>query len=128
MDPKEVAGLASTRTYPLISPFTPGYNMAINMLKMNGFDASIRLVEQSFAQFQTDRSVVGEVREIERLRAKVGSLREQLERDIASFAPPSDDPAADLVDYLQLRRELTEAEKKPAPRRSPTATPRPSSS
>ena len=112
MDPREVAGLASTRTYPLISPFTPGYNMAINMLKMNGFDASIRLVEQSFAQFQTDRSVVGEVREIERLRAKVGSLREQLERDIASFAPPSDNPAADLVDYLQLRRELTEAEKK----------------
>ena len=36
MDPREVAGLASTRTYPLISPFTPGYNMAINMLGMNG--------------------------------------------------------------------------------------------
>ncbi|QPK84184.1 RNA helicase [Corynebacterium qintianiae] len=111
MDPREVAGLASTRTYPLISPFMPGYNMAINMLKMNGFDDSIRLVEQSFAQFQTDRSVVGEVRDIERLRSRVSSLRAQLERDISSFAPPSDDPAADLVDYLQLRRNLTEAEK-----------------
>lgn len=111
MDPREVAGLASTRTYPLVSPFTPGYNMAINMLKMNGFDNSIRLVEQSFAQFQTNRSVVGEVRDIERLRGKVSALRSQLERDIASFAPPSDDPAEDLVEYLQLRRDLTEAEK-----------------
>ncbi|MDY5784564.1 DEAD/DEAH box helicase, partial [Corynebacterium sp.] len=111
MDPREVAGLASTRTYPLISLFQPGYNMAINMLKMNGFDDSIRLIEQSFAQFQTDRSVVGEVREIERHQAKADKLRAQLERDIASFAPPSDDPAADLVDYLRLRRDLTEAEK-----------------
>ncbi|MEX3504022.1 DEAD/DEAH box helicase [Corynebacterium sp. LK2510] len=111
MDPREVAGLASTRTYPLISLFQPGYNMAINMLKMNGFDDSIRLIEQSFAQFQTDRSVVGEVREIERHQAKADKLRAQLERDIASFAPPSDDPAADLVDYLWLRRDLTEAEK-----------------
>ncbi|QYH19746.1 RNA helicase [Corynebacterium aquatimens] len=111
MDPREVAGLASTRTYPLVSPFTPGYNMAINMLGMNGYDASIRLIEQSFAQFQTDRSVVGEVRDIERLQSKVNKLHEQLERDIASFAPPSDDPAGDLVEYLELRRDLSDAEK-----------------
>lgn len=114
MDPREVAGLASTRTYPLISPFTPGYNMAINMLGMNGYDNSIRLIEQSFAQFQTDRSVVGEVRDIERLKAKATSLRAQLERDIASFAPPTEDgqdPAEMLVEYMRLRRELTDAEK-----------------
>ncbi|AWB83998.1 DEAD/DEAH box helicase [Corynebacterium liangguodongii] len=112
MDPREVAGLASTRTYPLVSPFAPGYNMAINMLKMNGFDDSIRLVEKSFAQFQADRSVVGEVREIERVGARVAQLREQLERDVSAFAPPSPDPAAALVEYLELRRELTEEEKK----------------
>ncbi|WP_288831698.1 RNA helicase [uncultured Corynebacterium sp.] len=111
MDPREVAGLASTRTYPLISPFAPGYNMAINMLKMNGYEDSIRLIEQSFAQFQTDRSVVGEVREVERREAKVAKLRAQLERDIASFAPPSDDPVAELTDYLRLRRDLTDAER-----------------
>lgn len=111
MDPREVAGLASTRTYPLISPFTPGYNMAINMLNMNGYEDSIRLIEQSFAQFQTDRSVVGEVRDIERRQAKVAKLRAQLDKDIASFAPPSDDPAAELVDYLRLRRDLSDAER-----------------
>lgn len=113
MDPREVAGLASTRTYPLISPFTPGYNMAINMLGMNGYEDSIRLIEQSFAQFQADRSVVGEVRDIERLEAKVAKLRAQLERDVAAFAPGSGeaDPAAALVEYLGLRRDLSDAEK-----------------
>ena len=111
MDPHQVAGLASTRTYPLISQFQPGYNMAINMLAMNGFDDSIRLIGQSFAQFQTDRSVVGEVRDIERLQQKVRSLRTKLERDISAFAPPSDDAAAELVEYSQLRRDLSEEEK-----------------
>lgn len=112
LDPHAVAGLASTRTYPLISQFQPGYNMAINMLAMNGFDDSIRLIEQSFAQFQTDRSVVGEVRDIERLQTKVRTLREKLERDISAFAPPSEDPAAELVEYSRLRRDLNDAEKK----------------
>ena len=111
MDPHQVAGLASTRTYPLISQFQPGYNMAINMLAMNGYEDSIRLIEQSFAQFQTDRSVVGEVRDIERLQQKVRTLRDKLDRDISAFAPPSDDAAAELVEYSQLRRDLTAAEK-----------------
>lgn len=111
LDPHAVAGLASTRTYPLISQFQPGYNMAINMLAMNGFEDSIRLIEQSFAQFQTDRSVVGEVRDIERLQTKVRELRAKLDRDISAFAPPSDDAAAELVEYSQLRRDLGDAEK-----------------
>lgn len=111
MDPKAVAGLASTRTYPLISTFTPGYNMAINLLAMNGYDGSLRLIEKSFAQFQADGSVVGDVREIERTRATVEKLQAQLDRDVASFSPPTSDAAEELVEYLQLRRELTEAEK-----------------
>ena len=114
MDPRDVAALASTRTYPLVSPFQPGYNMAINMLGMNGFDESIRLIEQSFAQFQADRSVVGEVRDIERLESRLNALRDQLDREIAALAPPSSletDPADELVDYLELRRDLSDAEK-----------------
>lgn len=112
MDPHQVAGLASTRTYPLISQFQPGYNMAINMLAMNGYEDSIRLIEQSFAQFQTDRSVVGEVRDIERLQQKVRTLRAKLDNDISAFTPPSDDAAAELVEYSNLRRDLSEEEKK----------------
>ena len=32
VDPEQVAGLASTRTYPLRSSFRPGYNMAVNLV------------------------------------------------------------------------------------------------
>ena len=114
MDPRQVAGLASTRTYPLISLFTPGYNMAINMLQMNGFEDSIRLIEKSFAQFQTDRSVVGEVRKIERQKGSVEKLRAELDVavDELGFGEADGDIAAGLVDYTRLRRDLAEEEKR----------------
>ena len=114
MDPRQVAGLASTRTYPLISLFTPGYNMAINMLQMNGFEDSIRLIEKSFAQFQTDRSVVGEVRKIERQKGSVDKLRAQLDAAVTElgFADADGDIAAELVDYTRLRRDLADEEKR----------------
>ena len=114
MDPRQVAGLASTRTYPLISLFTPGYNMAINMLQMNGFEDSIRLIEKSFAQFQTDRSVVGEVRKIERQKGSVEKLRAELDAavDELGFGEADGDIAAGLVDYTRLRRDLAEEEKR----------------
>ena len=37
-DPKAVAGLASTRTYPLRSSFRPSYNMAVNLVQQVGKD------------------------------------------------------------------------------------------
>ena len=36
IDPGEVAGLASTRTYPLRSSFRPSYNMAVNLVHQFG--------------------------------------------------------------------------------------------
>ncbi|AGF72464.1 DEAD/DEAH box helicase [Corynebacterium halotolerans] len=114
MDPRAVAGLASTRTYPLISTFSPGYNMAVNLLGLLGFEEALRLLEKSFAQYQADGSVVGEVREIERAERRVQELRTQLEHDIATFNPPvrdGDDATELLLDYMRLRRELTEEEK-----------------
>ena len=114
MDPTAVAGLASTRTYPLISTFEPGYNMAINLLGMLGFDDSLRLLEKSFAQFQADGSVVEETREIERAEHRVRELRTQLDQAVDNLAPPatdSEDPAEMLMDYMRLRRALTEEEK-----------------
>ncbi|MGY2060955.1 helicase-related protein, partial [Nocardia gipuzkoensis] len=66
VDTSAVAGLASTRTYPLRSSFRPGYNMSINLIDRMGSEESRALLERSFAQFQADRSVVGLVRGIER--------------------------------------------------------------
>lgn len=101
MDPRAVAGLASTRMYPLLSTFEPGYNMAVNLLNINGFDASLRLLEKSFAQYQTDGSVVDDVRQIERVENRIAELRAQL--------PPED--ADEVMEYARLRRELSEEER-----------------
>ena len=65
-EPAQVAGLASTRTFPLRSSFAPSYNMTINLVNRVGTEQAHRLLEQSFAQYQTDRSVVSLVRGVER--------------------------------------------------------------
>jgi ATP-dependent RNA helicase HelY len=100
VDPTQVAGLASTRTYPLRSSFRPGYNMAVNLLDRLGLDQSRELLEQSFAQFQADRSVVGLSRRIERnaeaLRGYAESMRCHL---------------GDFTEYAEQRRRLSEREK-----------------
>jgi ATP-dependent RNA helicase HelY len=66
VDPRHVAGLASTRTYPLRSSFRPSYNMAVNLVATVGAEKSRELLESSFAQFQADRSVVGLARQVQR--------------------------------------------------------------
>ncbi|MEN3613019.1 DEAD/DEAH box helicase [Plantactinospora sp. ZYX-F-223] len=66
VDPRHVAGLASTRTYPLRSSFRPSYNMAVNLVGSVGAAPARELLESSFAQFQADRSVVGLARQVQR--------------------------------------------------------------
>src|SRR5205085_5107340 len=66
LDPTHVAGLASTRTYPLRSSFRPSYNMAVNLVGQIGGAQARELLESSFAQFQADRSVVGLARQVQR--------------------------------------------------------------
>jgi ATP-dependent RNA helicase HelY len=66
VDPKQVAGLASTRTYPLRSSFRPSYNMAVNLVGSVGRARARELLESSFAQFQADRSVVGLARQVQK--------------------------------------------------------------
>ena len=111
MDPSRVAGLASTRTYPLISTFTPGYNMAVNLLKTIGFAPAHRLLEKSFAQFQADGSVVDDIREIERAEKRATKLQTQLLTELEEATIPSENPLDELLEYLKLRRELTQKER-----------------
>ncbi|HEY7717498.1 MAG TPA: DEAD/DEAH box helicase, partial [Pedococcus sp.] len=66
MDPLAVAGLASTRTYPLRSSFRPTYNMAVNLVAQVGREVAREILETSFAQFQADRAVVGLARAVRR--------------------------------------------------------------
>ncbi len=100
VDPTQVAGLASTRTYPLRSSFRPGYNMAVNLVDRVGVAAGQALLEQSFAQFQADRSVVGLARRIDR---NVEGL--------AGYADAMTCHLGDFAEYARLRRQISERER-----------------
>ncbi|WP_197318961.1 RNA helicase [Saccharomonospora sp. NB11] len=100
VDPRQVAGLASTRTYPLRSSFRPGYNMAVNLVGRFGSAQARDLLEQSFAQFQADRSVVGLSRRIDR---NTEALRGYADAVTADFD--------ELRSYLALRKRVSDREK-----------------
>lgn len=99
-EPSAVAGLASTRTFPLRSSFAPSYNMTINLVQHMGPEQAHQLLEQSFAQYQADRSVVGVVRGIERGR--------QLLDEIAAELGGTDAP---IFEYARLRARISELER-----------------
>ncbi|MGH8959687.1 MAG: DEAD/DEAH box helicase [Jatrophihabitantaceae bacterium] len=99
VDVGRVAGLASTRTYPLRSSFRPSYNMAVNLVGQLGRAASRELLESSFAQFQADRGVTGLAKQIRRNEQTQREQDKQLRCHLGEFA-----------EYAQLRRELSERE------------------
>ncbi|NGY60928.1 DEAD/DEAH box helicase [Lentzea sp. NEAU-D13] len=100
IDPKAVGGLASTRTYPLRSSFRPGYNMAVNLVHQLGASAAREILEQSFAQFQADRSVVGLARRIERNKEALAGYTEAMTCHLGDF-----------TEYASLRRRVADREK-----------------
>ena len=99
LDPRAVAGLASRRTYPLKSSFAPTYNMAVNLVGRMGREAARAMLEQSFAQFQTDRSVVG----MARGAAKDAQAREQ-------YLEAARCELGDFTEYARLRDQVKQLE------------------
>jgi ATP-dependent RNA helicase HelY len=106
LDPKSVAGLASTRTYPLRSSFRPSYNMAVNLVHQFGRERARELLESSFAQFQADKAVVGLARQ---LRKSDDAL--------AGYAEAATCDRGDFMEYAGLRRKLSDTEAQLARRR-----------
>ena len=100
MDPRQLAGLASTRTYPLRSSFRPSYNMAVNLVHQFGRARSRELLEQSFAQFQADKAVVGLARQLRKAEDALAGYREAATCD-----------RGDFMEYADLRRRISQAEK-----------------
>ncbi|BBH15960.1 helicase [Nocardioides baekrokdamisoli] len=100
MNPRELAGLASTRTYPLKSSFRPSYNMAVNLVHHFGRARSRELLEQSFAQFQADRSVVGIARQVRKA-----------EDAHAGYVEAAVCDRGDFMEYAGLRNRISEMEK-----------------
>jgi ATP-dependent RNA helicase HelY len=104
VDPAVVAGLASTRTYPLRSSFRPSYNMAVNLVGAFGRPRARELLASSFAQFQADRSVVGLARSAARHEEDAARLLKEMHGGLSNAA-------LDVAGYARLRMEISEREK-----------------
>ncbi|MEN9927923.1 MAG: hypothetical protein RJB27_999 [Actinomycetota bacterium] len=99
VDSASAAGLASTRTYPLRSSFSPTYNMAINLISRFGRETARRSLESSFAQFQADRAVVGLTRQIRKNETLIAELMKDSQCHLGDFS-----------EYARLRRSIKEVE------------------
>jgi ATP-dependent RNA helicase HelY len=91
---ERVAGLATRRTYELVSSFRPSYNMAVNLVRNYSPEEAHHLLNSSFGQFQADRGVVALERRLERDRAFLDGYRGRMVCDRGDFA-----------EYWELREE-----------------------
>ncbi len=100
VDSGSVAGLASTRTYPLRSSFKPTYNMTINLISQFGAERARTSLESSFAQFQADKAVVGLARQIKRNDNAISELAADINCHLGDF-----------LEYSDLRAHISDLEK-----------------
>jgi ATP-dependent RNA helicase HelY len=100
VDSATAAGLASTRTYPLKSSFTPTYNMSINLIARFGRERAHGSLESSFAQFQADRAVVSLVRQIRKNDSAAAELTDTAQCHLGDFN-----------EYSRMRIEIKELER-----------------
>ncbi|MFZ2511298.1 MAG: DEAD/DEAH box helicase, partial [Gordonia sp. (in: high G+C Gram-positive bacteria)] len=121
VQPDRVAGLAGARTFPLRSSFSPEYNMVLNLIHRLGVQGSRHLLRRSFAQFQTDRTLVGQARQLDQARRTLRGVDTELmaAAEKAGIDPgfrlddtdETIDPYAGFVGYLTLREDLRRAER-----------------
>ena len=94
----EVAGLVSSRSFPLTSAFRPTYNMAANLVRRYQPERAHHLLGLSFAQYQADRGVVA-------LEQSLATRRQERQTLLDTL---SCDPAQ-LADYVALADAVTTA-------------------
>lgn len=100
LDPATVAGLASKRTYPLISSFRPTNNMAVNLIEAFGRNRAREVLEMSFAQFQADRSVVGMAKGLREKQVSLDGYLLAMRCHLGNFE-----------EYATMRREISDLER-----------------
>ncbi|MCX6403321.1 MAG: DEAD/DEAH box helicase [Actinobacteria bacterium] len=99
-DPLVLGGLASTRTYPLKSSFRPGYNMAVNVIDALGFERTETLLNESFAQFQSDAGSAGLL-----------TSKRKNEEALAGYADAMTCHLGDFMEYSAIRNRISDIEK-----------------
>lgn len=102
LDLDALSALVDTPRFPLRSAFTPDYSMAVNLVEQRGVEEATSLIGRSFAQFQTDRTLVSRTRAVERRAEERDRLRASLD-DAGG--------GTDLDDYMALRADLSRLER-----------------
>jgi ATP-dependent RNA helicase HelY len=71
----EVAALAASRSFRLVSAFRPTYNMAANLVATHDAETARRLLDLSFAQYQEDLKTARRHRPVDAVLASLEVLR-----------------------------------------------------
>jgi ATP-dependent RNA helicase HelY len=109
LEPARVAGLAGARTFPLRSSFAPEYNMAVNLIGRLGLAGARNLLDRSFAQFQADKSVVGQARQIDTARRQLRKIEVELEGRAEGRG--LDEGIDGFLGYTRLREQIRSRER-----------------
>jgi len=91
----QVATLAASREFPLISAFRPTYNMVANLVDRTDRESAEHVLSLSFAQFQTDKAVVGLRRSADRIITELDAL-----------PIITDLPVSEVDEYIVLMEEV----------------------
>ncbi|MDP6309628.1 MAG: DEAD/DEAH box helicase, partial [Prochlorococcus sp.] len=95
---REAGQLATSPADPLVSQFTPGYGMVLNLLQRHDLKKARELVERSFGRYLASLDLVDDEELLEQLRLQLGQLK----------GVAGDVPWEDFEDYEKRRSRLRE--------------------
>ena len=104
VDVEELSQLAGTRSFPVKSTFRPTANMAVNLLQRLSYEQARDTLELSFAQFQADRAVVDQARELQAAQSSLKGYERAAERAHGSDRKRWEDRARKLRRQLERGR------------------------
>ncbi|MGH9135823.1 MAG: DEAD/DEAH box helicase, partial [Acidimicrobiales bacterium] len=107
---EQVASLAASRSFRLASAFRPTYNMAANLVQRYEAAEAHHLLNLSFAQYQTDRSVVALETRLEKRQTDLEAARQAAICD-----------RGDIVAYAVLVRAEADERRRLSPSRAEVA-------
>ncbi len=81
---EQVAKLAKSREFTLVSAFRPTYNMAANLVRRHEAERARQLLNLSFAQYCVSAQVVTSEHQLDTLEARRHQLARRLEADFGS--------------------------------------------
>lgn len=105
---EELSQLAGARSFPVRSSFRPTANMAVNLLQRLSYEQSRDTLELSFAQFQADRAVVDQARNLQDEQASLRGYEAAAKRAQGSDKKRWEDRARKLRRKIERgRRQVT---------------------